>query len=39
AHYLRVFVNQLRRKLEPDPSRPRFLVTEPGIGYQLRLAE
>ncbi|MFI5272910.1 MAG: response regulator [Ktedonobacterales bacterium] len=36
AHYLRVFIGQLRRKLEPDPSRPRYLITEPGIGYRLR---
>lgn len=36
AHYLRVFINQLRRKIEPDPSRPRYLVTESGIGYRLR---
>jgi two-component system KDP operon response regulator KdpE len=36
AHYLRVFVGQLRRKLEPDPSRPRYVLTEPGIGYRLR---
>lgn len=36
AHYLRVFVNQLRRKIEPDPARPRYLLTEPGIGYSLR---
>jgi two-component system KDP operon response regulator KdpE len=39
AHYLRVFINQLRRKIEPDPSRPRLLLTEPGIGYRLRAAE
>ncbi|HEY7849152.1 MAG TPA: response regulator transcription factor [Ktedonobacterales bacterium] len=39
AHYLRVFINQLRRKIEPDPSRPRYLITEPGIGYRLREAE
>lgn len=39
AHYLRVFVNQLRRKIEPDPSRPRYIITEPGIGYRLRTAE
>ena len=31
---LRVFVSQLRRKIEPDPSRPRAIVTEPGIGYR-----
>ncbi len=36
AHYLRVFMNQLRRKLEPNPSRPHYLLTEPGIGYRLR---
>ncbi len=39
AHYLRVFIGQLRRKIEPDPSRPRYVVTEPGIGYRLRLEE
>jgi len=39
AHYLRVFINQLRRKIEPDPSRPRYLITEPGVGYRLRDAE
>lgn len=36
AHYLRVFIGQLRRKIEPDPSRPRYLLTEPGVGYRLR---
>ena len=35
AHYLRVYVAQLRRKLEADPARPRFLLTEPGVGYRL----
>jgi two-component system KDP operon response regulator KdpE len=35
THYLRVYVAQLRRKLEPDPSRPRHLITEPGVGYRL----
>ncbi len=34
--YLRVFFNQLRRKIEPDPGRPRYLLTELGIGYRLR---
>ena len=34
THYLRVYVGQLRRKLEPDPARPRHLVTEPGMGYR-----
>ena len=36
AHYLRVYVANLRRKLEPDPSKPRHLLTEPGIGYRFR---
>jgi len=36
AHYLRVYVANLRRKLEPDPSAPRHLLTEPGIGYRFR---
>lgn len=35
SNYLRVYGNQIRRKLEPDPARPRHLVTEPGIGYRL----
>ena len=35
AHYLHVYVSQLRRKIEPDPSRPRTLLTEPGAGYRL----
>jgi len=36
THYLRVHVAHIRSKLEPDPSRPRSLVTEPGVGYRLR---
>jgi two-component system KDP operon response regulator KdpE len=35
AQYLRVYVAQLRRKLEADPARPKHLHTEPGIGYRL----
>jgi two-component system KDP operon response regulator KdpE len=35
-HYLRVHVAHIRAKLEPDPSRPRYLVTDPGVGYRLR---
>jgi two-component system KDP operon response regulator KdpE len=35
-HYLRVYMAQLRHKLERDPSRPRYLLTEPGVGYRLR---
>lgn len=34
-HYLRVFMAALRRKLEADPSQPRYLLTEPGVGYRL----
>jgi two-component system KDP operon response regulator KdpE len=35
-HYLRVYMGQLRRKLESDPTRPRYLITEPGVGYRLK---
>jgi two-component system, OmpR family, KDP operon response regulator KdpE len=35
THYLRVYMNQLRQKLEPDPAQPRYLLTEPGVGYRL----
>jgi two-component system, OmpR family, KDP operon response regulator KdpE len=35
SHYLHVYVSQLRRKLEPEPSRPRYILTEPGAGYRL----
>jgi two-component system KDP operon response regulator KdpE len=35
THYLRVYMAQLRRKIESDPARPRFLLTEPGVGYRL----
>ncbi|WP_037908309.1 response regulator [Actinacidiphila yeochonensis] len=37
TNYLRVYMAQLRRKLEPDPARPRHFVTEPGMGYRLEL--
>jgi two-component system, OmpR family, KDP operon response regulator KdpE len=36
SHYLRVYMAQLRHKLEPEPARPRWLITEPGVGYRLR---
>jgi two-component system KDP operon response regulator KdpE len=36
THYLRVYMAQLRHKLEIEPARPRYLVTEPGVGYRLR---
>jgi len=35
AEYLRVYINRLRHKLEPDPANPRFFLTEPGFGYRL----
>jgi two-component system KDP operon response regulator KdpE len=38
SHYVRVYLAQLRQKIEPDPARPRLLMTEPGVGYRL-LAE
>jgi two-component system, OmpR family, KDP operon response regulator KdpE len=37
SNYLRVYVAQLRRKLEPEPSRPRYLLTEPGMGYRFQV--
>lgn len=39
THYLRVYMAQLRHKLENDPTRPRLLMTEPGVGYRLREGE
>jgi two-component system KDP operon response regulator KdpE len=36
SHLVRVTVSNLRRKIEPDPARPAFLLTEPGVGYRLR---
>lgn len=38
THYLRVYMGQLRHKIEADPTRPRYILTEPGIGYRLREA-
>ena len=37
SQLLRVFVGQLRRKIERDPARPRHILTEPGVGYRFRL--
>ncbi|HVQ75922.1 MAG TPA: response regulator [Candidatus Binatia bacterium] len=36
AHYVRVYMAQLRRKIEAEPARPRYLLSEPGVGYRLR---
>jgi two-component system KDP operon response regulator KdpE len=39
AQYLRVYVRQLRAKIEADPERPHFILTETGVGYRLRAAD
>jgi two-component system, OmpR family, KDP operon response regulator KdpE len=39
VEYLHVFVNQLRKKIEKDPSKPKYLVTEPWVGYRFQLPE
>jgi two-component system KDP operon response regulator KdpE len=39
TNYLRVYMAQIRRKLEPDPTRPRYFLTEPGMGYRFQPGE
>lgn len=39
TQYLRVYVRQLRQKLEKEPARPQYILTEPGVGYRLQLQE
>jgi two-component system KDP operon response regulator KdpE len=39
TNYLRVFMAQLRRKLEPEPGRPRYFITEPGMGYRFEIPQ
>lgn len=39
TNYLRVFMAQIRRKLEPDPTGPRYFITEPGMGYRFQIAD
>jgi two-component system KDP operon response regulator KdpE len=34
SHYLHVYIGHLRRKIEPDPAHPRFLITISGVGYR-----
>ncbi|MEP7285489.1 MAG: response regulator [Chloroflexota bacterium] len=36
SHYLRVYMGHLRQKIEKDPARPQYLITEPGVGYRLK---
>ncbi|MGJ0487015.1 MAG: winged helix-turn-helix domain-containing protein, partial [Methylomicrobium sp.] len=36
-HYLRIYMSQLRHKLESDPAQPRYLLTESGVGYWLKV--
>lgn len=37
SHYLRIYIGQLRRKLEADPAKPQHLITEPGLGYRFEI--
>jgi two-component system KDP operon response regulator KdpE len=39
THYLRVYIGTLRGKIEPDPAQPRYIITEPGVGYRMREAD
>ena len=39
AHYVRIYMGQLRRKLEADPAQPHYLLTEAGVGYRLAFRE
>jgi two-component system, OmpR family, KDP operon response regulator KdpE len=39
VEYLRVFINSLRKKIEPQPSKPRYLITEPWVGYRFSLPD
>lgn len=39
SHLLRVNISNLRKKIEPDPSRPIYIITEPGVGYRLRILD
>ena len=36
SHYLRIYINQIRKKIEANPSEPKHIITEPGIGYKIQ---
>ena len=38
THYLRIYIAQLRHKLEKDPSRPKMIITDPGVGYRMNFS-
>jgi two-component system KDP operon response regulator KdpE len=38
THYLRVYIGQLRHKIEKNPAQPQYILTEPGVGYRLKPA-
>jgi two-component system KDP operon response regulator KdpE len=39
THYIQVYIRQLRRKIEPDPAQPQYILTEPGVGYRFLSAD
>jgi two-component system KDP operon response regulator KdpE len=39
SEYLRVFINQLRKKIEPDPANPVFIITQPWVGYRFEIPQ
>jgi two-component system KDP operon response regulator KdpE len=39
SEYLRVFVGQLRKKIETDPAHPRYIITEPWVGYRFKTSD
>lgn len=39
SHYLRVYMGNIRQKLESNPARPKYIITEPGVGYRLKIAQ
>jgi two-component system KDP operon response regulator KdpE len=39
VQYLRVYIRQLRQKIEPTPTQPRYILSEPGVGYRLSIID